>query len=98
MAEEQEWRPDPASRIYVYVQIAEHIADQIRAGSLPVGARLASEPDLAAQYGAGINTVRRAIRELRERGIADTVPAKGTFIIEVPESVTGSPEANGAAD
>lgn len=98
MAEEQEWRPDPVSRIYIYVQIADHIADQIRGGSLPVGARLASEPDLAVQYGVGINTLRRAIRELRERGIADTVPAKGTFIIDVPESATGSPETNGAAD
>ncbi|MDX3455712.1 winged helix-turn-helix domain-containing protein [Streptomyces sp. ME02-8801-2C] len=94
MAQEQEWHPDPASRIYVYMQIAERIADQIRAGSLPVGARLASEPDLAAQYGVGINTVRRAIRELRERGVADTVPAKGTFIIEVPEPAAGSPEAH----
>lgn len=88
MAEDQEWRPDPASRIYVYVQIAEHIADQIRAGSLPVGARLASEPDLAAHYGVGINTLRRAVRELRERGIADTVPAKGTYVIAMPESST----------
>jgi DNA-binding GntR family transcriptional regulator len=89
MAEDREWRPDPASRIYVYVQIAEHISDQIRAGSLPVGARLASEPDLAAHYGVGINTLRRAIRELRERGIADTVPAKGTYVIAMPESSTG---------
>ncbi|CBG71942.1 winged helix-turn-helix transcriptional regulator [Streptomyces sp. LBUM 1478] len=73
----------------MYVQIAEHIADQIRAGSLPVGARLASEPDLAAHYGVGINTLRRAIRELRERGVADTVPAKGTYVIAMPESSTG---------
>ncbi|MEU0068909.1 winged helix-turn-helix domain-containing protein [Streptomyces sp. NPDC006332] len=70
---------------------------QIRLGSLPIGARLASEPDLAAHYGVGINTLRRAIRELRERGIADTVPAKGTFIIEMPESATDSPEENGTA-
>ncbi|MCH0540519.1 winged helix-turn-helix transcriptional regulator [Streptomyces sp. MUM 203J] len=85
MAKDQGWRPDPASRIYVYVQIADHIADLIRAGDLPVGARLSSEPDLAAQYGVGINTLRRAIRELRERGVVDTVPAKGTFVIAVPE-------------
>ncbi|WEH16993.1 winged helix-turn-helix domain-containing protein [Streptomyces sp. VNUA24] len=98
MTEAQEWRPDPASRIYVYMQIAEHIAAQVRAGSLPVGARLASEPDLAARYGIGINTLRRAIRELRERGIADTVPAKGTFIIKVPESLVDGPEPNGTAD
>lgn len=98
MAEDQEWRPDPTSRIYVYVQIVEHIVEQIRTGRLPVGARLASEPDLAAQYGVGINTLRRAIRELRERGIADTVPAKGTFIIEMPEPSTGAPGADGASD
>ncbi|MEV5317185.1 winged helix-turn-helix domain-containing protein [Streptomyces sp. NPDC052687] len=85
MSEDQEWRPDPASRIYVYVQIADRISSQIRSGRLPVGARLASEPDLATQYGVGINTLRRAIRELRERGVVDTVPAKGTFVIAVPE-------------
>lgn len=85
MSEDQDWRPDPASRIYVYVQIADRISAQIRSGQLAVGARLASEPDLAAQYGVGINTLRRAIRELRERGVVDTVPAKGTFVIAVPE-------------
>jgi DNA-binding GntR family transcriptional regulator len=98
MAEDQEWRPDPASRIYVYVQIAEHLAGQIRTGRLRLGARLASEPDLAAQYGVGINTLRRAIRELRERGIAETVPAKGTFIIQMPETPTGNTDADGTAD
>ncbi|MGW0708095.1 winged helix-turn-helix domain-containing protein [Streptomyces sp. NPDC002643] len=93
MVDDQEWRPDPASRIYVYVQIADHIAEQIRSGSLAVGARLASEPDLAAQFGVGINTLRRAIRELRERGIADTVPAKGTYVIGTPEAPAEEDEA-----
>ncbi|MQY14371.1 hypothetical protein SRB5_45370 [Streptomyces sp. RB5] len=90
MADAQEWHPDPNSRIYVYVQIAEHIIEDIRAKRLTVGSRLASEPDLSEEYGVAINTLRRAIRELRERGIVETVTSKGTFVIADPDTVTAA--------
>ncbi|MDG9728110.1 GntR family transcriptional regulator [Streptomyces sp. DH41] len=80
MAEERQWRPDPASHVYVYLQVVHRITEQIQAGRLPVGARLPGERDLAEEYGVAVNTVRRAIRELRDQGLLITVPVKGTFV------------------
>lgn len=74
------WTPDPTSPVYVYLQVAHHIAEQIRTGRLPVGARLPAERDLAEQYAVAINTARRAVRELRDQGLVITVPIKGTFV------------------
>ncbi|KNB52032.1 winged helix-turn-helix domain-containing protein [Streptomyces caatingaensis] len=83
MAAEQHTSPvDPTKATYVYMQVADHIAAQIEAGALKRGARLPGERDLAEQYGVAIGTTRRAIQELRERGLLVTLPAKGTFIVE----------------
>lgn len=81
------WTPDPTSPVYVYLQVVHHIAEQIRTERLPVGARLPAERDLAEQYGVAVNTVRRAVRELRDQGLVITVPIKGTFVqAEQPSS------------
>jgi DNA-binding GntR family transcriptional regulator len=93
MADEHEWRPDPASHVYVYLQVVHHIAEQIRTGRLPAGARLPAERDLAEQYGVAVNTVRRAVRDLRDQGLVITVPIKGTFVRpEPPSNNTPTPE------
>ncbi|MEU0743875.1 winged helix-turn-helix domain-containing protein [Streptomyces sp. NPDC006134] len=98
MAHERDWRPDPASHVYVYVQVVHHIAEQIRTGRLPAGARLPAERDLAEQYGVAVNTIRRAIRDLREQGLVITVPIKGTFV-RTEEPPSDSPEdGDGDAD
>ena len=47
-------------------------------------ARLPGERDLAAEYQVALGTVRRAIEELRSRGLVVTLPAKGTFVVAVP--------------
>ena len=52
-----------------------------RDAELTLGARLAGERDLAAEYRVALGTVRRAVEELRGRGLVVTLPAKGTFII-----------------
>ncbi|MFG2377001.1 GntR family transcriptional regulator [Streptomyces sp. NPDC048504] len=80
MVDDREWRPDPTSHVYVYLQVVHHIAEQIRSGRLPEGARLPAERDLAEQYGVAVNTVRRAVRDLRDQGLVITVPIKGTFV------------------
>jgi DNA-binding GntR family transcriptional regulator len=71
---------DPSSPEYVYVQVADAIAADIAAGKLPRGARLPNERDLAATYGIAVGTARRAVEELRGRGLVRTVPAKGTYV------------------
>ncbi|MGH3400763.1 MAG: GntR family transcriptional regulator [Streptosporangiaceae bacterium] len=75
---------DPDSPVPLYVQAAEYVAAQIASGKLAVGARLPSERDLADQWGIAYLTVRRAMRELRERGLVTSVVGKGTFITGKP--------------
>lgn len=74
------FEPDPASPVYLYLQVADHIAARVDAGELAPGARLPAERELADEYGVSLQTARRAVAELRDRGLAQTVPVKGTFI------------------
>lgn len=76
-----EWSPTE----YVYRQVADRIAALIASGELRPGARLAGERDLAEEYSVAFGTMRRAIQELRDRGLVITLPAKGTFVVEREE-------------
>jgi DNA-binding GntR family transcriptional regulator len=73
---------DPASGEpdYLWRRVAEHLAARIEAGELPPGARLPRELDVADEYGVSHNTVRRAVAELRHRGLVRTLPNKGTYV------------------
>jgi GntR family transcriptional regulator len=66
---------------YVYMRVADAVEADIRTGRLPKGARLANEREMGAQYGVAPGTVRRAVAELRDRGLVVTLPNKGTFVI-----------------
>ena len=80
MADVPEWDPEGGGPAYTYARVADHLAARIAARELAPGARLPSERDLAAEYGVALGTARRAIVELRERGLVVTLPAKGTFV------------------
>ncbi|MFI2208677.1 GntR family transcriptional regulator [Streptomyces sp. NPDC020141] len=71
---------------YVYVRVADAVEADIRAGTLPVGARLPNERDLGSQYGVAHGTARRAVQELRDRGLVVTPPNKGTFVTKPPKA------------
>ncbi len=73
---------DPASGEpdYLYARMADHIQARIETGDLAPGARLPAERDLASEYGVAVGTARRAVEELRRRGLVRTLPAKGTFV------------------
>ncbi|MFI0937490.1 GntR family transcriptional regulator [Streptomyces sp. NPDC021020] len=73
---------------YVYVQVADQVEADIRSGRLPVGARLPNERDMGTQYGVAPGTARRAVAELRDRGLVATLPNKGTFVVAVPSEAT----------
>ncbi len=66
---------------YVYVRVADQVEAEIRSGRLPQGARLPNERDMGAQYGVAPGTARRAVQELRDRGLVVTLPNKGTFVV-----------------
>lgn len=65
---------------YVYVQVADQVEREIREGRLPHGARLPNERAMGAQYGVAPGTARRAVQELRDRGLVVTLPNKGTYV------------------
>jgi GntR family transcriptional regulator len=74
-------RFDPHGPQLVYMAVADDLAAKITSGELVSDARLPSEIDLAAEYRVARMTARRAVRELRERGLVRTVIGKGTYVI-----------------
>ena len=65
---------------YMYEQVADHIEARIRAGEIPLGAKLPGEQALRQEYGIALSTVRKAMGLLRDRGLITTRPAKGSFV------------------
>lgn len=68
----------------LYVQVADYIQAQVANGQLRQGARLPPERELADYYRVSYMTVRRAMKELRERGVVVSVHGKGTFVTDSP--------------
>lgn len=78
---------------YEYVKLADAIAAEIASGKLPQGAALPGERAMTELYRVSIGTVRRAIVELRKRELVATLPAKGTYVIGMPEQPDRAPES-----
>lgn len=66
----------------MYRRIAEDLRRKIESGELPQGSRLPTEIELMEQYNASRNTVRDAIKLLTTRGLVETRPGQGTFVVE----------------
>jgi GntR family transcriptional regulator/MocR family aminotransferase len=74
-----------------FLQLAQAVMDDVRAGRLAPGQRLQGSRRLARTFECHRNTVLAAIDELEAQGWVTTVPAKGTFIsAELPEHLTGA--------
>ena len=70
------------SAVPPYRQLAAILRDRIASGELSAGTRLRAERDLATYYAVSYGTVRRAMKELRERGLIATIHGRGTFVNE----------------
>lgn len=68
--------------VTLWRQIERVLADEIQRGVMPPGAQLATEHQLAERFGANRHTVRRAIRELKTRGLIRVEQGRGTFVHE----------------
>jgi len=83
----------------MYRQIAEDLQRRIEHGDLEQGAQLPTEIDLREQYEASRNTVRDAIKWLITRGLVETRPGQGTFVVEkinpFVTTLTGNPSLGG---
>ena len=77
-----------------YRRIAEDLLAGIDSGEYPVGSRLPTKADLMARYQVAINTVERAIGELRRAGRVETVQGAGMFVREPPAGEPSSPPAS----
>src|SRR5215469_6279722 len=66
----------------MYRQIAEDLRRKIESGGLEAGSQLPTEFELREQYDASRNTVRDAVKWLITRGLVETRPGQGTFIVE----------------
>lgn len=76
--------PDYGDPTPVSQQIAGDLRGQIRSGRIAVGGQLPSNKALAKQYGVAVETVRAAIRVLRDEGLVETHSTRGTFVLRVP--------------
>ncbi len=74
----------------LYARVVEQVADEVRAGGLNHGDRLPSERELAERFAVSRVTIRRALAELTARGLIESQPGRGTFVINrvVDESAT----------
>ena len=66
----------------MYRQIADDLRRQIEAGELPPGVQLRTELELREEYNASRNTVRDAVKWLITRGLVETRPGQGTFVVQ----------------
>jgi GntR family transcriptional regulator len=91
----------------MYRRIAEGLQHKIESGELAPGAQLKSEVELREEYGqngkeVSRNTVRDAIKLLVSRGLVETRPGQGTFVVrKVQPFITKlnvDPEPGGVED
>lgn len=82
----------------MYRQIADDLRRQIETGELRPGAQLRTELELREKYSASRNTVRDALKWLITRGLVETRPGQGTFVVERIDpfvtELTGDPETS----
>lgn len=73
---------DPFSPTPLYVQVADLIAGRIARKELEPLKPIPSEDRLAEELGVARGTVRRAVQELRDRGLVFTLPQRGTYVAD----------------
>jgi GntR family transcriptional regulator len=67
----------------IYRQIAEDLRQKIESGQLGPGSQLPTELELRELYDASRNTIRDAIKWLTTRGLVETRPGQGTFVLDM---------------
>lgn len=84
--------PDLADSRPPYLQIADDLRRQIKAGRYQPGDRLPSLPAMSAEYSSASETIRRALRKLHDEGLVATQSTRGTFVLRTPSASGPSPE------
>lgn len=64
----------------IYLQISQHLCQQVVRGELKAGDKLPSMRELSLKMGVNPNTVQRVYAELERLGITETQRGLGTFV------------------
>jgi DNA-binding transcriptional regulator YhcF (GntR family) len=76
---------DPGSPVPPFEQLRTAIRQLVATGALPVGSRLPTVRQLAADLGLAPGTVGRAFRELEVEGIVESRGRHGTHVKSAPK-------------
>ena len=66
----------------LYEQIVQQVEESIVKAVLKPGDQLPPERELAQQFGVSRTAVREAVKALREKGLVEAYPGRGTFITD----------------
>lgn len=66
----------------LYEQIVQQVEESIHKGALKPGNQLPPERELAHQFGVSRTAVREAVKALREKGLVEAYPGRGTFVTD----------------
>lgn len=69
-----------AKPLPVYMQIAELLVRQIKAGYWRSGERLPTEADLAQAMSVAVGTLRKSLALLEEQGVLERIQGSGTYV------------------
>lgn len=72
-----------------YMRVRDALLAEIEAGKYAPGDPIPSEASLCERFGVARETARRAVRELRERGLVVTEWGKGSHVAPRPDERTG---------
>jgi GntR family transcriptional regulator len=73
---------NPRSAVPPYRQIAAWLRSRIEASEFRPGEDpLPSEKDLVDLFGVARDTARRAVQVLRDEGLVETIPQRGTYVL-----------------
>jgi GntR family transcriptional regulator, histidine utilization repressor len=70
------------SRVPVFLNIKNHILEQIQSGHFKEGDAIPSEQALAKQFGVSRMTVNRAVKELTDEQILTRIQGSGTYVAQ----------------
>ena len=72
---------NPRSRKPPFQQVGEILKARVESGQYPADERIPSEAELMSEFEIGRTTARRAIAWLRETGLVETLPGRGTYVV-----------------
>src|ERR1700687_418137 len=64
----------------LFEQIVQQIENSILNGTLKEGSECPPKRQLALQFGVSRTAVREAVKTLREKGLVEAYPGRGTFV------------------